>query len=174
MGLCLSKPAVDSGGNAAGRSSLVGNPVEEVSGLKFSSVGMKAKYVWEFIAQHGGRAALEGLTPTQVCELFLKPATEAHKCSMCEVLRLSGREDLTGVARLFISHAWQYGFLQVCDAVWAFLVREHVSEAAAGEEIIWFYLFFNSQHNLGDKPLEWWTGTFTNAIKTMGGTTQSF
>jgi hypothetical protein len=129
---------------------------------------MKAKYVWEFIAQHGGRAALEGLTTTQVCELFLKPATEAHKCSMCEVLRLSGREDLTGVARLFISHAWQYGFLQVCDAVWAFLVREHGSEAAAGEEIIWFDLFSNSQHNTGDKPFEWWTGTFMNAIKTMG------
>ena len=87
---------------------------------------------------------------------------------MCEVLRLTGREDLTGVARLFISHAWQYGFLQVCDAVWAFLVREHGSEAAAGEEIIWFDLFSNSQHNTGDKPFEWWTGTFMNAIKTMG------
>ena len=83
------------------------------------------------------------------------PATEADKCSMCELLRRSGREDLTGVARLFISHAWQCGFLQACDTVWAFLVREHGSEAAAREEIICFDLFINLQHNTGDKPFEW-------------------
>ena len=55
--------------------------------------------------------------------------------------------------------------MDVVDAVEAFFTSEGVP---LDDVVIWFDLFSNSQHDTASKPFEWWTGTFMNAIKTMG------
>ena len=131
----------------------------------FSLVGVSAGFLLEFIKDHGGRAAFEGKTTTQVNELVVQPESKDLQASYCELLRRSGKADRTGTATWFVSHAWKYEFLYVVDAILAFVAREGLDVNAT---VVWFDLFSNSQHNTAAKPFAWWTGTFTHAIETMG------
>ena len=131
-------------------------------------MGLPLWFLLRFIEEHGGRSAFEGKTTTQVNELIVQPETAGIKASYVELLWRSDRADATGIATWFMSHAWKYSFLDVCDAARAFFVRECGSEEAADKVVIWFDLFSNSQHDTSAKAFEWWTGTFMNAIQTMG------
>ena len=64
----------------------------------FSLVGVSAGFLLEFIDEHGGRAAFEGKTTTQVNELVVQPETKDLQASYCELLRRSGKADRTGTA----------------------------------------------------------------------------
>lgn len=132
----------------------------------FSITGVCVSFIARFIDEHGGRKAFEGLTTTNVCETIIKPATFALQTSYCEMLERRGEGGLTGPAQWFVSHAWQYQFLDVVDSLADFMVREY--GARSDDIIVWFDLFANSQHNTDAKPFKWWTGTFMNAIKSMG------
>jgi tetratricopeptide (TPR) repeat protein len=130
---------------------------------KFSLLGIKFSYVFEFVALVGGVDNVIGKTTTQVKDLLL-PITQASGLSLCDqLLVIDGRQDVVGRATWFISHAWGYDFLQVMEAIDVFLSNEYGS-ASSRDIIIWFDLFSNSQHKCEERPFEWWESTFRNAI----------
>ena len=87
----------------------------KASSLPFPKLGIKLSYFLnEFPALCGGRAALEGLTTTEVNELFQKKITESSKLSFCDYLnQQQPNHSAVGEATVFISHVWAYLFLDV-------------------------------------------------------------
>ena len=130
----------------------------------FSLLGVHVSFFPSFIASCGGESALASLTTTDVCELFVKPMTLQRRCSMCDLMQDS-RSGHVGTAKCFISHAWKYRFLDVVDSIMDYFSGGH---NASCDSFVWFDLFSNCQHDTCAKPFEWWVGTFSNAIKTMG------
>jgi tetratricopeptide (TPR) repeat protein len=68
-----------------------------------------------------------------------------------------------GEAKVFISHAWKYEFLDVVDAL-----MYHFKDEA--DIIVWFDLFSNNQHKAVDLTFDWWCNTFKSAIQQFGRT----
>eukprot|EP01040_Poterioochromonas_malhamensis_P003283 gene3283-3501_t len=52
-----------------------------------TNYGVKLSYFTQFIEAFGGREAFQGLTTTDVCEKFVKPATADEQCSWIEHLQ---------------------------------------------------------------------------------------
>ena len=130
--------------------------------LPFPKHGVHLSFANQFIAECGGRDALEGLTTTEVNDQFVKPATFAAQSSYCDMLT-SQHHEAVGIATVFISHAWKYHFLDVVDALdYHFKVEPHI--------IIWFDLFSNNQHKAVDLDFHWWCNTFKSAIQMFGRT----
>lgn len=134
----------------------------------FSLLGVKCSYLREFTALCNDVDALRDKTTSQVNESFLQPYTRDSGLSLCDQLKQQGRTDVVGRATWFISHAWNYRFLDVVEAINIFLEKECGSIQAADDTIIWFDLFSNSQHNCAAREFEWWEGTFRTAIKLLG------
>ncbi len=127
-----------------------------------TNCGVKLSYFTHFIEAFGGRETFQGLTTTDVCEKFVKPATANEQSSWIEHLQ-GENSPAVGVASAFISHAWHYHFVDGVDAM-----IDHF----AGEEdpVIWFDLFCNNQHKAVDLPFEWWCNTFKSAIASLNRT----
>jgi tetratricopeptide (TPR) repeat protein len=138
-----------------------------MSSPPFSLLGVRLAFFDEFIQSNGGRAAFVGKTTTDVNTSFLVPATAASKLSMCDQLVSLGRCDVVGKATWFISHAWKFHFLDVFDSLLSYFCPNAGDDASSCQEIVWFDMFSNSQHDTGSKPFAWWTGTFTNAIRDL-------
>jgi hypothetical protein len=49
--------------------------------VTFPSNGIKLSYFFEFVEKCGGNNCLQGLTTSEVCDLFIKPLTNAHQTS---------------------------------------------------------------------------------------------
>ncbi|KAJ3038988.1 Kinesin light chain 3 [Rhizophlyctis rosea] len=82
--------------------------------------------------------------------------------SFCDHLR-HDHPDATGTASWFISHAWQYPFLDLVDAVTTFF-----SELDALETFIFLDLLSLPQHHRTETiTAQWLSDFFTNAIFTM-------
>ncbi len=136
------------------------------SALDFPKHGVRLSFYNHFVDLCGGRNNLEGLTTTEVCERYVKPATFTLQCSYCDMLR-QNHSTATDIATVFISHAWAYKFLDVCDAL-----LYHFKDQL--DTVIWFDLFAVNQHTTSSKPFEWWTGTFQYAIRDFGKTVMVF
>lgn len=134
--------------------------------MDFPKHGIRLSYYTQFIEENGGRSAFEGLTTTQVCEQMVKPATSSIQSSYCNLLRLQ-ESRAVGIASVFISHAWAYLFLDVCEAL-LYHFKDDLSV------IVWFDLFAVNQHTTSTKPFEWWTTTFQYAIRDFGRTVMVF
>ncbi len=134
--------------------------------MDFPKHGVRLSFYQEFIEHCGGKSAFEGLTTTDVCEKFVKPATAELRCSYCDMMRLTN-SPAVGMATVFISHAWAYRFLDVCEAL-MFHFKDNL------DTIVWFDLFAVNQHTTTLKPFEWWTTTFQSAIKDFGETVMVF
>ena len=107
------------------------------------------------------------MTTTDVNSSFLVPETRATKLSMCDQLVSQGRSDVVGKATWFVSHAWKFMFLDVFDSLASYFCPNDMNDVRSCNEIVWFDMFSNSQHDTASKPFEWWTGTFTNAIRDL-------
>ncbi|KAJ3293460.1 Kinesin light chain 3 [Borealophlyctis nickersoniae] len=129
----------------------------------FSLLGVRLSYFDTFIDEWcGGRDILDGWTTTDVCDKVVKPLTETSKKSVCD--HLVEMDSLAvGRATCFISHAWQYEFLDVVDAV-----KHRFHKSSTADVIVWFDLFSISQHQVAEHPFTWWTGTFMKAIRELG------
>ena len=105
---------------------------------------------------------LEGLSTTDVNNLYQKPLTVHMKSSYCDYLktRVSGS---VGEAQVFISHAWKYAFLDVVDTL-----QYHFRDNP--DTIIWFDLYSNNQHSAPDLDFHWWSTTFKSAIEQFNHT----
>ena len=141
---------------------VVVTPTDPNVPLPFPKHGVHLSFAHEFIAECGGRDALERLTTTEVNDQFVKPATFATQSSYCDMLT-SQRHDAVGIATVFISHAWKYHFLYVVDAL-----NYHFKDEP--DIIIWFDLFSNNQHKAVDLDFHWWCNTFKSAIQMFGRT----
>jgi tetratricopeptide (TPR) repeat protein len=122
--------------------------------------GLPVHFFREFIEFNGGVGVFEGLTTTIVKRMFIKPKTESTKLSLCAQMRQEGDQRVQP-ATWFVSHAWQYRFMDVVEALEAFFVDKP-------DTIIWMDLFSTSQHSTFDRPPEWWQQTFCSAIGEMG------
>ncbi|KAJ3038265.1 Kinesin light chain 3 [Rhizophlyctis rosea] len=109
----------------------------------------------------GGRDKLEGLTTAQVCEQLVKPNTVADK-SFCSVLLTQNSNIFP--ANWFISHSWQYLFLDVVDAIHDFSRTSKISEHQVW---IWLDIFSLPQHQRTTVESEWLKTTFTQSIADM-------
>ncbi|KAJ3028522.1 Kinesin light chain 3 [Rhizophlyctis rosea] len=119
-----------------------------------------------FINDSGGRDKFHGLTTAQVCDEFVKPLTDPSK-SLCDHL-IETSSPSVNRATHFISHSWQYIFLDVVDAVQAFFHDQQQSTPTEEEVIVWFDLFSLPQHQRQKIESEWLKTAFTSAISAMG------
>ena len=71
--------------------------------LPFPKDGVRLSFIQEFFNFCGGREKLEGLTTTDVCNEFVKPATESSQLSFCEYLKFQNH-GAVAKAEVFISH----------------------------------------------------------------------
>lgn len=132
----------------------------------FPKLGVKLSCYQAFMDRCGGRDVLVGKSTTDVCEAYVKPMTEQDKASYCEMLLKQG-DPAVGIATVFISHAWKYHFLDVCDAL-LYHFRDNL------DVYIWFDLFSNNQHNATSYDFHWWSNTFMSAIEQFGHTVMVF
>jgi len=130
--------------------------------LPFPKHGVRLSYYAQFVEECGGRDALQGLTTTEVCDTFVKPATARLQASYCDLLAWQDH-GAVGMASVFISHAWKYVFLDVVDA----LLYHFRDEPGI---VVWFDLFSNNQHKAVDLDFFWWSNTFKSAIEQFGRT----
>jgi hypothetical protein len=72
-----------------------------------------------------------------------------------------------GAPTVFLSHAWDYKFRKVLSAM-----RNYVDTLpeAAPTPLFWFDCFSLDQHATQDRPQEWWSSTFQDAIRGIGCT----
>ena len=129
----------------------------------FDPLGLPLACILEFIDRNGGRAVFDGLTTSQVKRRFIMPETAATKRSLCDQLRCSG-DARVQEAQWFVSHAWQYKFLDVVASLQLFLASEPDGDTAT----LWFDAFSTSQHDTYARSPLWWQRTFVNAIGRMG------
>ena len=130
--------------------------------LPFPKEGIKLSSWDIFINECGGRSMLEGLSTTDVNNLYVKPLTIHMKSSYCDYLKTRGSSSI-GEAQVFISHAWKYKFLDVVDTL-----KYHFKNKS--DIIIWFDLFSNNQHAAPDLDFNWWSTTFKSAIERFNHT----
>jgi hypothetical protein len=131
-----------------------------------SRFGVRLAFLRVFIAKCGGKAKLGGLSTFEVMERFVKPLTEASQLSLCEQILSDGGEwaRFVETARVFLSHAWQYPFLDVVEAVER---RFQLGSTDPKDPVLWFDVFSVSQHKLGERDFDWWNSTFLNAVGSM-------
>ncbi len=111
-----------------------------------SRFGVRLSYLQEFIKSYGGRPLLENMTTSEVTERFV---TEKSKLSLCEQLISDGNGDtFVATAKVFLSHAWKYPFLDVVDAI-----ERHFLGSMDADPVVWFDVFSVSQHKSGERSL---------------------
>ncbi|KAJ3283098.1 Kinesin light chain 3, partial [Blyttiomyces sp. JEL0837] len=130
--------------------------------LAISPFGINLAFLHLLIETCGGRTIFEGLTTNQVSEQLIKPLTIQTGLSLCDTLAELGRNDLVQVADIFISHAWVYSFMDMIDAIDAYIKE---SNRLPQDVYLWIDLVSNSQHETFERPFRWWETTFINAIR---------
>jgi len=110
----------------------------------------------------------EELTTAQINGRVVKPETAFQVCSYSEKIAdelFDGRSAI-GLANVFISHAWSYNFMEVIEAIEAFLVdRKYENEI-----YFWFDTFVVLQHdrpNTTKRDVTWFASSFKGAIETI-------
>jgi tetratricopeptide (TPR) repeat protein len=120
--------------------------------------GIKLAYLLKF-ASGLPREFLNDATTKDVCDYFVIPATQEKKMSFVETLDSSE----IGKPAVFISHAWQYKFKAVVEALEKYFKTEP-------DVIVWFDVFCANQHQATNRDFHWWTTTFKNSIAAIGRT----
>jgi tetratricopeptide (TPR) repeat protein len=128
--------------------------------VSFPKDGLPPSYLRHFIDENGGESWFTGLTTSDVKHRIIVPKTRASKLSLCAQLQQEG-DTCVQPATWFVSHAWQYKFLDLVTALEAFFADKPGA-------IMWLDLLSTSQHATFDKPPEWWQKTFCSAIGAMG------
>ncbi|KAF0717288.1 Aste57867_2385 [Aphanomyces stellatus] len=122
-----------------------------------------------FVEIHGGRDAFQGLTTTAVCKTLVKPFTSASKLSLVDhvLQELPEAHKYVKHATWFVSHAWNYEFLDVVDALTDFF--DDQDEINDSDDVaVWFCMFNNNQHVVqGQVPFEYWVDAFETALTSI-------
>lgn len=143
--------------------------------------GVSLEALRAFLAECGGRSAVEGLSTGAVCARFVQPQTAADGCSWVTLRTPTAPPDWFGRANVFISHAWGSTFLDLYDAIEAWAAEHSTAAALAGDDAVagssapprplfWLDTLVNSQHGTADRPFEWWTTVFLENVRSIGHT----
>ncbi|KAF0690975.1 hypothetical protein As57867_017653, partial [Aphanomyces stellatus] len=137
--------------------------------------GLTLSFFKHFVNLHGGRDAFQGITTNQVCHLFVIPYTEATKLSLVDHIERNDSDGRVYVRRAtwFVSHAWNYLFLDVIDAL-DFFMDEHDLKNEKDSAGLWFCLFNNNQHDIKVLPFQHWFTTFKTALTAIGNVVMVF
>jgi len=96
----------------------------------------------------------KGLPPektTDICDVFLKPATVDQQESYCGLAKTDPtRSGYIGQATAFVSHAWGQQFLDVVAAL------EDYDSRQPNPTVFWFDIFSNNQHKAPNREFTWW------------------
>eukprot|EP00041_Stephanoeca_diplocostata_P026847 m.731430 g.731430 ORF g.731430 m.731430 type:complete len:685 (-) comp23058_c1_seq3:208-2262(-) len=65
-------------------------------------------------------------------------------------------------ATIFVSHAWQYGFMAASEVMINYATEQSTPQ------YFWLDLFSNSQHDTSQRPYEWWETVFKTTIGKIG------
>ncbi len=123
--------------------------------------GIKLQFLLDWSKQ---QSFTPTITTREVCENFIKPATQATQLSYCEQLLLSAdTAEFVGFPTAFISHAWDDHFPEVLEALYSYFTAEP-------DVVIWFDIFCNNQHKTASFQFGWWCDGFKNAIHSFGRT----
>ena len=118
-----------------------------------------------FVSFHGGRAAFKGLTTSVVKASFVVPRTSEVKREYIHLL--ASDESSIGTANRFISHAYDYLFLDMLDAVMKW-------EAGASSGSPFFYYFdllcVNQHSQDAVVPFEVLRDEFSGGVRGIGYT----
>ncbi len=121
--------------------------------------GVTVGYLNEFVELCGGRAALESTKTFEIYDIFVKPMTKDIEKSLCYKLKLDGKHDKIGIAMTFVSHVWNYKFIDVVDAL-NFHFRDHPNE------VVCIDLFSRNQHR-STSTIQNYFEYYENLMKTM-------
>ncbi|KDO18961.1 hypothetical protein SPRG_14394 [Saprolegnia parasitica CBS 223.65] len=127
--------------------------------------GLRLSYLRHFIISHGGETSFAGKTTAQVCFEFVVPLTKPTELSLVDhVANDPTTADYVSPANWYVSHAWQYLFLETVDSLERFFADRGLSDKA----VIWFCVFNNNQHLASSYPFEYWSTTFKNGLAAIG------
>jgi len=135
-------------------------------------LGITLAGIKHFISSHGGEQAFasalsdysheKGLPPgktSDVCDVFLKPATVALQESYCGLAKTDPtRSGHISQATAFVSHAWGQQFLDVVAAL------EDYDSRQPTPTLFWFDIFSNNQHKAPNREFSWWQTVFRDNI----------
>ncbi|KDO17137.1 hypothetical protein SPRG_17001 [Saprolegnia parasitica CBS 223.65] len=127
--------------------------------------GLRLSYLRHFINSHGGEARFAGMTTAQVCFEFVVPLTVASQLSLVDhVANDPATADYVAPANWYVSHAWQYLFLETVDSLERFFADRGLSDDA----VLWFCVFNNNQHLAATQSFASWSSTFKNGLAAIG------
>ncbi|EQC30498.1 hypothetical protein SDRG_11814 [Saprolegnia diclina VS20] len=127
--------------------------------------GLRLSYLRHFINEHGGEAEFAGKTTAQVCFEFVVPLTKPSELSLVDhVANDPMTASFVGPANWYVSHAWQYLFLETVDSLERFFADRDLSDDA----VLWFCVFNNNQHLASSYPFEYWSTTFKDSLAAIG------
>jgi tetratricopeptide (TPR) repeat protein len=135
--------------------------------VDFSQGGVSLKALLQFVDKY--RAGLSGMTTADVTYKIIKPLTLGMECSFAEYLarRRRGVEDKLVSVRgnLFVSHAWNYPFLQVVE-----VLTTYTRQTSASDDTIffWFDCLVVNQHIHHVVSFEDLRGLFGENLKAIG------
>lgn len=122
------------------------------------------------IAAAGGRAALDGVTTGALKYAHVLPTTAAAAVAYSDELRARPNgADLVGAATQFLSHAYDYAFLDAVDAAAAWERRN--PRADGSSHFFYFDLFVVNQHGQNTiVPFEVLRNEFGGGVRSVGST----
>ncbi|KDO18993.1 hypothetical protein SPRG_15784 [Saprolegnia parasitica CBS 223.65] len=127
--------------------------------------GLRLSYLRHFINSHGGETSFAGKTTAQVCFEFVVPLTKPTELSLVDhVANDPTTASFVAPANWYVSHAWQYLFLETVDSLERFFADRGLTDDA----VIWFCVFNNNQHLASSYPFEYWSTTFKDSLATIG------
>jgi tetratricopeptide (TPR) repeat protein len=103
-------------------------------------------YLQEFIAHFGGRRRFRKRTTAVVYQNLIKRITLTKQCSFATFLKLKGNlKDVVQPANYFISHVWNYNFIEMIEAIIDHFQQQHQNESL--EHIyLWIDVFSFNHH----------------------------
>ncbi|KAJ3044776.1 Kinesin light chain 3 [Rhizophlyctis rosea] len=122
--------------------------------------GVRLSFLDVFIQNFcGGEETVLNMTTETVCEIFVKPLTKPSESALCDILPASA----VGKATWFVSHSWQYTFLDLVNALKSYFHDQGMSQSA----VVWIDLFSLPQHNRDSVTSNWLTTTFFDTIASI-------
>ena len=127
--------------------------------MTFPKIGVKVSYFSEFYRDFAVKVS--DTKTSELCENTIKVYTKALQCSWCEYLLYQNpNHPAVGDATIFISHAWEYNFIDVLESL-----KERFRDN--DEVVVWFDLFSINQHKQTEIDF---FGSFKDAISSFNHT----
>ncbi|EQC29229.1 hypothetical protein SDRG_13102 [Saprolegnia diclina VS20] len=128
-------------------------------------LGVSLRYFHHLIEACGGRKKLNGLTTAQVCFDYIVPLTKSTELSLVDHLASdASMRHFVSEANCYVSHAWQYLFLETVDSLDTFFADQGLADDA----VLWFCVFNNNQHLVHSYLFEYWSSTFKTQLAAIG------